>query len=162
MAQKAYEIVQMLKDFHATHVIDMHESWAFYRDRTPTQTGTAYLGQTVSSRGEPGQSLAIQLVETVNTTHARAAHEELTFREWPPRDGFSVTPEAGAPQPTPLPEGTAGPFTGYRGSRSSLGLPMHIPGIAAILVEMGQQQDLDRRVQLHVDVVQEALRILSA
>ena len=148
MAQMAHQIVETLKAYRVTHVIDMHESWAFYRDRTETATGTAYLGQTVSSRGEPGESLARQVVETVNSTRVQLAHEELTFREWPPRDSVPGTPIAG--------------FTGYRGSRSSLGLPMHVPGLAAILVEMGQQQDLERRVQLHVDVVQEALRILSA
>jgi hypothetical protein len=158
MAQMAYEIVETLRAFHATHVIDMHESWAFYRDRTETATGTAYLGQTVSSRGEPGESLGRQLVETVNATKVQLAHEELTFREWPPRDSVPGTPITGDTNSgTPI----AG-FTGYRGSRSSLGLPAYIPGLAAILVEMGQQQDLDRRVQLHVDIVSEALRVLSA
>ncbi len=158
MAQMAYEIVEMLRKYHATHVIDMHESWAFYRDRTETATGTAYLGQTVSSRGEPGESLGKQLVETVNTTRVQQAWEKFTFRQWPPtgllpdQSGLSVTPI-----PTP-----ADGFTGYRGSRSSLGLPTHIPGLAAILVEMGQQQDLERRVQLHVDIVEEALRVLDA
>jgi hypothetical protein len=167
MAQMAYEIVQTLKDFHVSHVIDMHESWAFYRDRTDTQTGTAFLGQTLSSRGEPGASLAMQVVETINTTRVQASHEELTFREWPPRDGFGSAPPGATPEATPTPggpaDGTAGSgFTGYRGSRSSLGLPQHIPGITAILVEMGQQQALERRIQLHVDVVQEALKILRA
>jgi hypothetical protein len=158
MARMAYEIVETLREFHATHLIDMHESWAFYRDRTESQTGTAYLGQTLSSRGEPGASLAMHLVEVVNATRAQAAHEELTFREWPPRNFVPGTPSSGAP-----PDATPGPgFTGYRGSRSSLGLPSHIPGLAAILVEMGQQQDLDRRVQLHVDIVQEALKVLGA
>ena len=158
MEQMAFEIIEMLRAFHATHVIDMHESWSFYRDRTETATGTAYLGQTVSSRGEPGESLGRQLVETVNATKAQLAHEELTFREWPPRDVVPGTPITGDTNSgTPI----AG-FTGYRGSRSSLGLPSHIPGLAAILVEMGQQQDLERRVQLHVDIVQEALRVLGA
>jgi hypothetical protein len=158
MARMAYEIVETLRNFHATHVIDMHESWAFYRDRTETATGTAYLGQTVSSRGEPGESLARQVVETVNATKVQLSHEELTFREWPPRDSVPGTPILGDTNSgTPI----AG-FTGYRGSRSSLGLPMHIPGLAAILVEMGQQQGLERRIQLHVDIVSEALKVLGA
>lgn len=155
MAQMAHEIVETLRTFHATYVIDLHESWSFYRDRTETQTGTAFLGQTLSSRGEPGASLAMHLVETVNSSRVQAPHEELTFREWPP----SRSRSGGGSQPG----GTPGPgFTGYRGSRSSLGLPSHIPGLAAILVEMGQQQPLERRVQLHVDIVQEALRVLGA
>ena len=158
MAQMAHEIVETLKAFHATHVIDMHESWSFYRDRTESQTGTAYLGQTVSSRGEPGESLGKQLVETVNATKVLLTHEEMTFREWPPRDRAPGTPITGDTNSgTPI----AG-FTGYRGSRSSLGLPTHIPGLAALLVEMGQQQDLERRIQLHVDIVSEALRLLDA
>jgi hypothetical protein len=157
MAQMAHQIIEMLKAYHVTHVIDMHESWAFYRDRTDTATGTAYLGQTVSTRGEPGESLARQLVETVNATHVQLEQEEFTFREWPPRGGFP-TPSPGAPATsTPNPS-----LPGRRGSRSSLGLPQHIPGITAILVEMGQQQDLERRIQLHVDIVQEALHVLDA
>jgi hypothetical protein len=158
MAQMAYEIVETLRNFHATHVIDMHESWAFYRDRTETATGTAYLGQTVSSRGEPGESLARQVVETMNATKVQLSHEQLTFREWPPRDRVPGTPIVGDTN-SGMP--IAG-FTGYRGSRSSLGLPTHIPGLAAILVEMGQQQDLERRIQLHVDIVSEALKLLGA
>jgi hypothetical protein len=158
MAQMAFEIVETLRNFHATHVIDMHESWAFYRDRTDTATGTAYLGQTVSSRGEPGESLGRQVVETVNATRVQLAQEELTFREWPPRDLVPGTPITGDTNSgTPV----AG-FTGYRGSRSSLGLPTYIPGLVAILVEMGQQQDLERRIQLHVDIVSEALKVLGA
>ena len=156
MAQMAHEIVETLRQFHVTHLIDMHESWSFYRDRTETQTGTAFLGQTLSSRGEPGASLAAHLVGTINTTRVQAQHEELTFREWPP-SGF------GAGTPAPAADATPGPgFTGYRGSRSSLGLPTHVPGLSAILVEMGQQQDLERRIQLHVDIVQEALKVLGA
>lgn len=157
MEQMAHQIIEMLRGFHATHVIDMHESWAFYRDRTETATGTAYLGQTVSARGEPGESLARQLVDTINATKVQMAHEELTFREWPPRDAVPGTPVIGDTNSGTPVEG----FTGYRGSRSSLGLPMHIPGLTAILVEMGQQQDLERRIQLHVDVVQEAMRVLG-
>jgi hypothetical protein len=158
MAQMAYEIIETLKAYHATHVIDMHESWSFYRDRTDTATGTAYLGQTVSTRGEPGESLARQIVETLNATRVQLAHEELTFREWPPSGGFPAGAGGTA-------QGTATPnpaFTASRGSRSSLGLPTYIPGLTAILVEMGQQQDLERRIQLHVDFVAETLRVLSA
>jgi hypothetical protein len=158
MARMAFEIIAMLKQYHVTHVIDMHESWAFYRDRTPTATGTAYLGQTVSSRGEPGESLGKQLVQVMNTSHIQSPIEEFTFRPWPPA-GFM--PDASGFSVTPIPTPNDG-FTGYRGSRSSLSLPEYVPGLAAILVEMGQQQDLERRVQLHVDFVQEALKTSGA
>ena len=154
MARMAHEIVETLRAYHVSHVLDLHESWSFYRDRTDTQTGTAYLGQTLSSPGEPGASLAREVVETVNSTRIQAVHEELVFREWPPRGGFPFTPVPGSTD--------VDTSNGQRRSRSSLGLPVHIPGISAILVEMGQQQDLERRIQLHVDVVQEAMRILGA
>jgi Succinylglutamate desuccinylase / Aspartoacylase family len=156
MAQMAYEIVDMLKQYHVTLLIDMHESWAFFKDRTETQTGTAFLGQTISSRGT-GESLAQRLVETMNT-RLQAPYEEFYFRQWPPR-GFSIsTPTAGGPE-TPTPEpGTTGPNAVFGASRSSLGLSTYIPGLAAILVEMGQQQALERRVAMHFDIVQEAMR----
>ena len=158
MARMAYEIVAMLRQYHATHLIDMHESWAFYRDRTDTATGTAFLGQTISSRGEPGESLARHLVDTINTADIRSPIEEFTFRQWPP-SGF--VPDPASPNTTPVPTPDDG-FTGYRGRRSSLSLPDYIPGLAALLVEMGQQQELERRIQLHVNVVQEALKTFAA
>jgi Succinylglutamate desuccinylase / Aspartoacylase family len=156
MAQMAYEIVDVLKQYHVSLIIDMHESWAFFKDRTETQTGTAFLGQTISSRGS-GEGLAQTLVEIMNT-RLQAPYEEFYFRQWPPR-GFSIsTPVAGSVE-TPTPEpGTTGPGAVFGGSRSSLGLSTYIPGLAAILVEMGQQQALDRRVAMHVDIVQEAMR----
>ena len=57
MARMAYEITETLREFHTTHALDLHESWAFYRDRTETQTGTAFLGQTVSSSTARGLEL---------------------------------------------------------------------------------------------------------
>jgi Succinylglutamate desuccinylase / Aspartoacylase family len=139
MARMAFEIVETLREFHATILLDLHESWAFYRDRPPSG-GTAYLGQTISSRDEPGASLARGVVDAVNG-RVRAPHEEFTFREWPPR-GSDATAPAGAPN-------------SFGGSRSSLGLSSHVAGLATLLVEMGQQQALERRVALHVDVVKE-------
>jgi Succinylglutamate desuccinylase / Aspartoacylase family len=139
MARMAFEIVETLREFHATILLDLHESWAFYRDRPPSG-GTAYLGQTISSRDEPGASLARSIVDAVNG-RIRAPHEEFTFREFPPR-GSDPNAPAGAPN-------------SFGGSRSSLGLPTHVPGLATLLVEMGQQQSLERRIALHVDVVKE-------
>jgi len=157
MAQMAYEIVAMLRQYDVALLIDMHESWAFYRDRTETQTGTAFLGQTISSRGEPAASLARTLVATMNT-RLQAPQEEFFFREWPPR-GFSLsTPGAGGLETPTAEPGTTGPRAVFGGSRSSLGLPTYMPGLMAVLVEMGQQQQLERRVALHVEIVQEAMR----
>ena len=144
MARMAYEITETLREFHATHALDLHESWAFYRDRTETQGGTAFLGQTVSSSTTRGLELG------------RAIVEEVTLRNWPPA-GF-VFPAA-TPGGPPTPTAIAGDDSLVRRrSRSSLGLSTHIPGLIALLVEMGQQQALDRRVAVHVDIVQEAMR----
>jgi hypothetical protein len=155
MARMAYEITETLREFHTTLAIDMHESWAFYRDRTDTQTGTAFLGQTVSSSTTQGLSLGRELVTAVNG-RILSPLEEMTLREWPPAGFVFPTPTpGGAPQPTPS---SGGDFSFGRRSRSSLGLSTHIPGLVALLVEMGQQQALERRVALHVDIVQEAMR----
>jgi hypothetical protein len=139
MARMAFEIVETLREFHATILLDLHESWAFYRDRPPNG-GTAYLGQTISSRDEPGASLARNVIEAVNG-RIRSPQEEFTFREWPPR-GSDANAPPGAPN-------------SFGGSRSSLGLSSHVPGLATLLIEMGQQQSLERRIALHVDVVNE-------
>jgi len=150
MARMAFEIVAALREFRASFVLDLHESWAFYRDRTETQTGTAYLGQTVSSSTRQGKALAREVVDAVNQ-RIQAPREELFLREWPPRGlGASV------PGATPAAEtGTTGRGAVFGGSRSSLGLSTHVPGLTAILVEMGQQQPLERRIALHVEIVYE-------
>ncbi len=140
MARMAFEIVSVLREFHANLLIDLHESWSFYKDRT--ENGTAFLGQTVTTLpGEPGASIARNIVEAVNQ-RILAPHEELFFRD---RSFFS----------------RSGFFQNGRGSSSSLGIPSYVPGVSAILVEMGQQQDLERRVALHVEVAQEAMRLVS-
>jgi hypothetical protein len=155
MARMAYEITETLREFHATHALDLHESWAFYRDRTDTQTGTAFLGQTISSSTVQGLALGRGIVEQVNG-RILSPIEEVTLREWPPAGLVFPTPTpGGSPEPTPS---SGDGFSFSRRSRSSLGLSTHIPGLVALLVEMGQQQALDRRVALHVDIVAEAMR----
>ncbi len=148
MAQMAAHLVDAMREFHVGLVLDLHESWAFYRDRTATQGGTAYLGQTVASYpAEPGITLARDIVDAVNQ-EIEAPQEELTFRLRGPAGGA-----------------TDGTFTGAPGTggigNSSLGLPRYVTGLSAILAEMGQQQALERRVALHVDVVKEAMRLVG-
>jgi hypothetical protein len=133
-------------------VVDMHESWAFYKDRP--QNGTAFLGQTVGTNGEQASNLARDVVASVNS-RVLSAHEEFFFR-----DRFGSN-QAAAPdvQNSQSPAGASGAPTGPGGaSRSSLGLSTFVPGVMAILVEMGQQQSLERRTALHVDVLSEFLR----
>ena len=160
MSRMAYEITRALAEFHATMVLDMHESWAFYKDRTPAQGGTAFLGQTVSSPAGPGETMGEALVGFENA-RIQAPDEQFFFRPWPPRGLEFSTPVAGGPTPTLQPE-TTGPNAQFGGSRSSLGLPSYVPGLGAILVEMGQQQALERRVQMHVDLATELLTRLQA
>lgn len=137
MARMAFEIMNTIRDYHVDVVVDMHESWAFYADRP--QNGTAYLGQTIATSIESGIPLAQAVVDSVNT-RIRYRHEEFFFREF--RTGR-------LPNPT---------NPGAGGSRSSLGLPGYFPGLISLLVEMGQQQGLDRRIALHVDVLREVMR----
>jgi hypothetical protein len=161
MEQMALEIIETLRAYHVNLVIDMHESWSFYRDRTDTNTGTAWLGQTMSSSSEPGIGIARHLVDAQNARMQRSL-EEFTLRDWPPRNANFATAVPGSfSGPTPEP-GTSGQGAVFGGSRSSLGLPTHVPGLSAILVEMGQQQTLERRTQMHVEIVQEALTHLGA
>ena len=134
MERMAYEIVRTLREFHATVLVDLHESWAFYKDRP--QSGRAFLGQTVSMRPDgAGIELGRSVVDSINT-RIQAPHEELFFREFPSRGSRSRS----------------------RSSRSSLGLPRQIGGLVVLLVEMGQQQPLERRVALHFDVLSEVMR----
>jgi hypothetical protein len=154
MERMAQEIVDTLRAYHVNVVVDMHESWAFYRDRP--QNGTAFLGQTVATNPtEPGVSLARSVVQSVNQ-RVLSTQEEFFFREFPPNrlpDPNSALPFDTSGNPQAAVSG---------GSRSSLGLPAHIPGLVSILVEMGQQQALERRVALHVEVLQQVMREIGS
>lgn len=156
MARMAHEIVQVLQAFRPALLIDMHESWGFFSDRAEGRSGPAFLGQSLTSRGDEGPRIADTIAMTING-QILWPHEELFARGWP-----QFGPAPGAP---PSGGSSAGPPPGagnMGGGRSSLGLPNHVPGLSVILAEMGQQQDLERRIQLHVDVVVEAMSLLGA
>jgi hypothetical protein len=146
MERMAADIVAVMREYRVEVFHDMHESWAFYRDRTTS--GTAFLGQTISTNGDAGNALVKAIVERVNST-IRAPWEEFFFRDFggpnSPRD-----PGANLPRQT-----TNIPPPG-RGT-SSLGLHRFLPDVVSLLVEMGQQQSLERRTALHVQVLQEVL-----
>ena len=153
MEQMAFEIIDVLREFQVSHVVDMHESWAFYADRP--QNGTAYLGQTIATDpGSPGQDLARGVVESVNS-RVLYPHEEFFFRE---RGGNANNqPNQGFTNPNPNPNPPNPLMTGI--GQSSLGLPRFVPGmITSLLVEMGQQQALERRIALLVEVITEVSR----
>ena len=148
MAQMAYEIVRLIERYRVDALIDMHESWAFYKDRP--QSGTAFLGQTISTfPNDHGPALTRAVVAKVNRTvlHPR---EEFSYRETPPRQFLSNRAFSA---------GSAAWLV--RGEYSSLGLGYRYPKLAAILVETGQQQLLERRSALHVQVAGEILRTLG-
>ncbi len=150
----AFEITNVIRDYHVDLVVDMHESWAFYKDRP--QNGTAFLGQTVATNGGGrGADLARASVESVNS-RILASQEEFFFRD---RFGSNQAAAPGV-QNGPSPAGASAPNAANPSgvSSSSLGLSTFVPGVVAILVEMGQQQSLERRIALHVDMLQEFLR----
>ncbi len=142
MERMAVEIVNAIRYYHVNLVQDMHESWAFYKDRTTN--GTAFLGQTVATQGAEGVALVTKVVDKINT---QILSDQETF----------FTRDFGNPTPQPnLPRQTSNVPEPGRGT-SSLGLDKIVPGVIPILVEMGQQQTLERRIALHVQLFQDVL-----
>jgi hypothetical protein len=146
MERMAAEISGLVRDYQVSLVHDMHESWAFYRDRTTN--GTAFIGETISSNGEEGLRIVRNVIDRVNprTLHPR---EEFSMREFPGQNLGQSEANANLPRQTNIPPPGRG--------TSSLGLNRTFPGLVSILVEMGQQQPLERRIALHVQVLEEVL-----
>lgn len=145
MARMSFAILEVAREFGASVLLDMHESWAFYAERA--QNGTAFLGQTIGTgRGPEADTLARHLADRANA--------EVGVR----RDLFwtrDQLPLPGAVQ-TPPPSGAARP-TGI--SRSSLSAGEYVEGLTPILVEMGQMdQSVSRRVDLHLLVARVLLQ----
>lgn len=146
MARMAAEITATAREFHVSHLIDMHESWAFYNNRPIN--GTAFLGQTIAAdSSEASSQFADVIVDAVNS-RILASWEQFFNRNRP--NNGAIAPPPGTPSQPPVSPGGTG--------TSSLGLPRDVPGLTVLLVEMGQQQSLDRRIALHVDIVEEASR----
>jgi hypothetical protein len=149
MERMAAQLCDVIREFQVNVVHDMHESWAFYKDRTVN--GTAFLGQTVATNPvDPGLSLVRSVVEAVNRT-VLYSQEEFSVRQFPPggQPGQSLA-DQNLPRQAQTPPGGRG--------TSSLGLSQFFPGLVPVLVEMGQQQALERRIALHVQVLEEVLR----
>lgn len=137
MARMARAIVDLAREVNADLAVDMHESWGFYRERTPDQSGTAFIGQTVTAVGSLTQRNAIRdTVDRVN--ELLSEREQLTFRNrtWGRGRAFAVDPN----------------FDGI--GASSLSLGTFVPGLLPILVEMGQRdQPEERRAEIHRTIV---------
>ncbi len=153
MERMAVEIVETIREFRVDLVHDMHESWAFYRDRTTN--GTAFLGQTVSTNGDEGTALVRSVVDAVNA-RVLATQEEFFFRDFGGQNAAGQPRNASNQDGATLPRQTNVPPSG-RGT-SSLGLNRFFPGVVPILVEMGQQQALERRTALHVQMLEEVMK----
>lgn len=148
MARMAAAIVALAGEVAADLLLDMHESWAFYADRS--QNGTAFLGQTVTTGVGPlNPSLGKAVIAAVNS---QVGSRDMLFE----RDGsnFQRDPTLG----TPSSPGAGG---GDRG-RSSLSLGGYISGLTPLLVEMGQEdQPISRRTELHLLVARAVMAELG-
>lgn len=146
MERMAAEIIATAREFHVDVLLDLHESWAFFAERT--QSGTAFLGQTVTTGiGPRDPELGRAIIERVNAT--TASGRDLLIE----RDGssFRRDPSLGAPGLDPV-----------NRRRSSLSLGGHVDGLTPILVEMGQQdQPVERRTELHLAVAHAAMELLD-
>ena len=149
MARMAAAITSAAREFEVDLLLDLHESWGFYAERT--QNGTAFLGQTVSKGRGPIELDEVRAI-------ADAVNERTTPREQLiVRDRFSFRwrgPARELIDPLALYELSA---LGFRGS-SSLSLGGHVEGLTPVLVEMGQERQPEaRRAELHRLLVRAAL-----
>lgn len=123
MARMAAAIIDVAREFKATAVYDMHESWGFFTERP--RNGNAFLGQTVSAGAGPdAPMMAKDLVNRMNP-RLRSKRDRLTSRVEVPRRDLKAM--------------------------DSLGLGWYVAGMNSLLVEMGQDgQEVDHRAELHL------------
>lgn len=154
MSRMAAEITALAKQWRPHWLWDMHESWGFYSERG-TNSGTAFIGQTVTTADVTKIEDVRRIVDSVNAQIAD--REQLMMRS---RPGGVFRNDGLSPTPTPNPDGSI-PQRG-RG-RSSLSMGTHVPGVSAVLVEMGQMDQAEsRRAELHVMLVRTLLQDLGA
>ena len=149
MARMASRLVALARQYDAELLLDLHESWQFYVERTIQ--GTAAIGQTMSAGPGPEQgTIARAIAERVNA-QVESERELLIVRT---RFGGS-----GGDDPALFGESWGGGWVPGRGS-SSLSMGRHVEGLTPVLVEMGQQhQPVERRAELHRAVVRTALEM---
>ncbi|MCK9487415.1 MAG: succinylglutamate desuccinylase/aspartoacylase family protein [Dehalococcoidia bacterium] len=136
MAQMAWEVTALAKQWRPHWLWDMHESWGFFNERGEN-SGTAFIGQTITATNAEAAAAVEEVVATVNAEVE--AREVFTTRN---RPGGRFGSDPFAP-----PSDEA--LRGRRGS-SSLSLGNHITGLKPVLVEMGQMDQPEwRRSELH-------------
>lgn len=145
MSHMAAEIAALAREFEVERLLDLHESWAFYRDRN--QEGTAFLGQTITTGGLIDDFPEGETIVAAINAQIASSREQFIFR------GGRSSLTRGI-----FDAGFSGfPSGGGRGG-TSLSLGRYIPGLLPYLVEMGQQgQAVARRVELHRLVTRTAL-----
>lgn len=131
MSRMADAIVQVAREFRVQTLYDMHESWAFFSERSAN--GNAFLGQTVSAGfGEDATLAARALVVRAN--------QRIDLR----RDRLAARVE--------VPAASAK-------TTNSLGVGRWVEGLSSLLVEMGQdRQEEARRTELHLLVARTFLQ----
>ena len=150
MAEVAAEIVALVEEQRVDVVIDLHESWApFVEPDGDGEIDTAKLGQTVSSdAGEYATDLGRALVERAN--EELASGRRFQFFEFPADYEEKVI----VPVPDDLPR-SAVP------NKSSSYIAELVPGVATLLVEVSQQQPIERRMGQHYLLVRELLALMA-
>lgn len=145
MERMAAAILDLAREFDADLLIDMHESWGFFAERT--QNGTAYLGQTVTSSSGPEFDTIVPRLLAIANPRIDVTRDLLVTR-----DQF--------PLPTASPSATPPSTSSLGRGSSSLGIGRFISTLTPVLVEMGQQdQPEQRRVELHLEVARAALEV---
>jgi hypothetical protein len=148
MARMAQEIVEVIEAHEIDVVLDLHESWAFH-PQTSGPVKNSELGQTISPHpAEPSRSLTHAIVEVANARLPE--RERFHYHEFPPGH---VDPLI-VPLPPGVPE-SAVP------RKSGLELPERYPALASVLVEVGQQQPMERRIAQQVAVVEALLELVN-
>ena len=155
MARMAAEITSLVEFWRPAWLWDMHESWGFFNERGEN-SGTAFIGQTVTTADTAAQPV---IEELVARTNAQITEREAFLTRF--RAGGRFGPENGDPLPsrTPTPEEEAMRTLpdGTRGS-SSLSMGRFVEGVSPVLVEMGQMNQPEaRRAELHQLLLRELL-----
>jgi predicted deacylase len=146
MQRMAYEIVQLAREFEVRLLLDLHESWGFFNERT--QDGTAFLGQTVTNGADVSESPRIEAI--VNEVNEQISErEQLVMRD---RNRNRFNRDGGEIQRPNFDPSWP------RGGTSSLGMGNFVEGLVPVLIEMGQQSQTEsRRSELHQLIVRTAL-----
>ena len=149
MARMAARVVSLARQYDAELLLDMHESWQFYVERTIQ--GTAAIGQTMSAGPGPEHGTITQAIAArVNAQVERERELMLVRTRFGRRSPGDPELDGGPEIPS---------FTPGRGS-SSLSVGSYVPGLTPVLIEMGQEnQRVDRRAELHRTVVRAALEL---